>query len=193
VAPGDVPISTGPVTYISGSDLIATLGVNDGLGLLPGSYRLLVCGTTSIRDWAGNAMDGNGNGTGGDDFRRNFTVTGNTAPGDVLNSLRLGKSTVTPGRIRLNWSASCSAAASDYAIYRGTIGSYYSHTSVACTDVGGDRVEEITPQAASSYYLVVPLSATAEGSYGRASNGSERPMASPLGRCHSSQVMGGCP
>ena len=40
-------------------------GVNGGIALPVGTYRLLVCGTTSIVDWAGNALDGDGNGTGG--------------------------------------------------------------------------------------------------------------------------------
>jgi hypothetical protein len=190
---GDESIPTGPVTYVSGSELMATVDVGGGAGLLPGRYRLLVCGTTSIRDWAGNALDGDGNGTGGDDFRRNFTVTGGGAPGEVLNTLQVAKSSITPGRIRLSWSASCSVGAVDYAIYQGTIGSYYSHVSAVCTDAGGDRVEEIAPQAASSYYLVVPRSATAEGSYGRASNGSERPVAPTVNRCLGSQTLGGCP
>lgn len=39
-----------------------------------GSYRLQVCGTTTIVDLDGNALDGNGDGVGGDDFRIDFTV-----------------------------------------------------------------------------------------------------------------------
>ena len=191
---GDVAISTGPVTYVSGSERMAVLDVNDGVGLPPADYRLLVCGTTSIRDWAGNPLDGNENGIGGDDFERNFTVSGPTpAPGDVLDSVRVDKSAITPGSIRVSWAASCAAGALDYAIYEGTIGSYYSHdVSVVCTDTGGDLVEEVVPQSASSYYLVVPLGEAAEGSYGRDSNGVERPVATSVDRCLGAQVTGGC-
>ena len=39
-----------------------------------GSYRFIVCGSTSITDPAGNHLDGDGNGTGGDDFLRDFRV-----------------------------------------------------------------------------------------------------------------------
>ena len=38
------------------------------------SYRLLVCGTTTIRDIAGNPLDGDGDGTSGDDFLRTYRV-----------------------------------------------------------------------------------------------------------------------
>ncbi len=39
----------------------------------------------------------------------------------------------------LSWSASCSEGASDYGIYEGTIGAFYSHTSVDCNDGGAVR------------------------------------------------------
>ena len=56
-----------------------------------------------------------------------------------------------------------------------------------------DLVEDITPQAASSYYLVVPLGVATEGSYGVASNGAERPVPpSPADRCLITQTTGGC-
>ena len=44
-------------------------------GALPdGQYRLLVCGSTSIRDLVGNPLDGDGDGNGGDDFTRGFRI-----------------------------------------------------------------------------------------------------------------------
>ena len=65
--------------------------------------------------------------------------------------------------------------------------------SNSCTDDSGDLVEDITPQAASSYYLVVPLGVATEGSYGVASNGAERPVPpSPADRCLITQTTGGC-
>jgi len=77
---GDVSVSVDWVTYTSGSERLAALEINGGLALSSADYRLLVCGTTSIRDWAGNALDGDGNGFGGDDFERNFTVAVNRPP-----------------------------------------------------------------------------------------------------------------
>jgi hypothetical protein len=46
-------------------------------------YRFLVCGSTTIVDLAGNSLDGDGDGTGGDDFARNFRV-------DALNRFANG-------------------------------------------------------------------------------------------------------
>ena len=74
VAGNDVQIAVDAVTYTSGGQPEVSLTVN-GVGALDaGSYRLLVCGTTSIKDWSGNTLDGDGNGTGGDDFARTFSV-----------------------------------------------------------------------------------------------------------------------
>ncbi|MCP4654870.1 MAG: DUF11 domain-containing protein, partial [bacterium] len=54
------------VTLTATLDLAGSL--NDSL------YRLLVCGSTSIRDLAGYLLDGTGNGIGGDDFVRTWRV-----------------------------------------------------------------------------------------------------------------------
>lgn len=190
---GDVAISVDRVTYLSGSEALATLDLNSGLRLPPGSYRLLVCGTTTIRDGAGHPLDGDGDGIGGDDFRRNFTVTGDAPPGHVPATLQVYKSNSVPGDLRLSWTGSCSNEATDYAIYEGTLGAFDSHVAVDCADDGGDLEEEISPQAADSYYLVVPVSPSQEGSYGVDSGGTERPVPpDPADRCLESQTIGGC-
>jgi len=77
IASGDTAVSVDLVTWTSGSLLEAALDLNGGFALPEGTYRLLVCGsgTTTILDWAGNPLDGNGNGMGGDDFQRNFVVS----------------------------------------------------------------------------------------------------------------------
>jgi len=56
------------------SSLTARLRINGGEQLLEGGHRLLVCGSTSIVDLADQPLDGNGDGTGGDDFVLDFTV-----------------------------------------------------------------------------------------------------------------------
>jgi hypothetical protein len=58
--------------------------------LRPGHYRLTVAGITSVHDLSGLKLDGDGNGTGGDDFVRFFTVS---YPGPTVQSI-----TVEPGR-----------------------------------------------------------------------------------------------
>lgn len=50
----------------------STLSLNGATALADGSYRLLVC--AALEDPAGNPLDGDGNGSGGDDFRRSFRV-----------------------------------------------------------------------------------------------------------------------
>ena len=113
-------------------------------------------------------------------------------PGYVSDGLQLSRSTTILGGITLSWPASCSPGAADYAIYEGTVGNYYSHEKKTCSDGDGDRTEEIFPQPADSYYLVVPLTATDEGSYGVDSDGVERPVPPAPDRCIDSQQTGGC-
>ena len=67
----DTTVAVTAVTYQSAS-FTATLDLAEPL--TSSQVRLLVCGSTSIRDLAGNPLDGDGNGTGGDDFARLFRV-----------------------------------------------------------------------------------------------------------------------
>jgi len=99
-------------------------------------------------------------------------------PGDVSTML-IGKSLLVPGGLRIAWGMSASAGAEDYGIYEGTLGTWYSHTAIDCSDNGSDRVEEVVPGAGDRYFLVVASNPDLEGSYGRHSNGTERPMGSP--------------
>lgn len=90
----------------------------------------------------------------------------------VLGSLlRVGKS---GANVALSWGASCSDDATDYTVHRGTIGTWYSHSAVACS-TGGVTGTTLAPGAGSSYFLVVPVTDDAEGSYGRNRAGVERP------------------
>lgn len=111
-------------------------------------------------------------------------------PGNVA-LLGVSKSTVVPGKLELSWSASCSEGATDYGIYEGAIGSWYSHVAIACTDPGADLTESITPAAGNRYYLVVARNDGAEGSYGGRSGGIERPAGT--GACANVQVVTACP
>ncbi len=82
VAGDDVRIVINSVNYSIDSPVApqstAVLNLNGGARLSNGLYRLYACGTTTLTDTVGNPLDGNADGTGGDDFMRNFRVdTGN--------------------------------------------------------------------------------------------------------------------
>ena len=112
------------------------------------------------------------------------------APGTVPPTVRVRRSSLVSGRLAISWSPSSSAGADDYGIYEGTLGLWYSHTAADCSDDGGDLQEEITPQSGGRYFLVVPLNASDEGSYGRNTSGSERPRGTST--CRGTQALG-CP
>ena len=110
------------------------------------------------------------------------------APGEAANVM-LGKSS-PPGNLIVSWAPSCSGAASDYAIHSGQIDDWYSHSAIDCSDDGGDRIEVIGMADGDLYYLVVPMSAGIEGSYGLGFGG-ERPTSPPV--CATTQVVTTCP
>src|SRR4029450_1649678 len=93
------------------------------------------------------------------------------------------------GDVTLQWGASCMATDTDYEVYEGTIGSFYSHTERLCS-TGGALSATLTPSPGTSYYLVVPRSASSEGSYGRDRSGNERPSGSST--CVA-RALGSCP
>jgi hypothetical protein len=98
----------------------------------------------------------------------------------------------TPDHISLNlqWGAACGGAATDYAIYEGAIGSWYSHVPGLCT-TSGNLTAVYSPAPGNRYYLVVPLNASAEGIYGHATSGSPIPVS--VSACRTSQDTAGCP
>ena len=111
-------------------------------------------------------------------------------PGRVPEAIVVGKSSILD-RIIVSWAPSCSMGAANYAIYEGTIGDWYSHSPMICSDVGNDFAEEIDPSEGDRYYLLVPINPDDEGSYGRDSAQFERPVGS--GACVSTQATTGCP
>jgi hypothetical protein len=94
---------------------------------------------------------------------------GNMVPGTQLELQPFA------GNLLLSWGASCVATDTDYEVYEGTIGDYYSHISRLCS-TGGATQAIVAPLAGDTYYLVVPRNAENEGSYGVDSSGSPRPM-----------------
>jgi len=77
--------------------------------------------------------------------------------------------------LTLSWGTSCLPGDTDYEVYEGTLGLYYSHASKLCT-TGGSPTATFPAPVGSVYYLVVPTTTLREGSYGHNSSGSERPQ-----------------
>jgi hypothetical protein len=87
--------------------------------------------------------------------------------------------------IALSWGASCVPADADYAVYEGSLGSFGSQLPRTCS-TGGATTFGLTPADGDTYYLVVPVQADREGSYGTDGSGAERPQAA--GACRPQSV-----
>ena len=94
---------------------------------------------------------------------------GDEVPGTMLTIQK------TPGtNLRLFWGVSCQGCDTDYGVYEGSLGNYYDHSLNSCSSAGV-AAKVVIPAAGSTYYLVVPSNGLNEGSYGRDSEGAERP------------------
>jgi hypothetical protein len=71
VSGDDVVISVDGVTYAAGT-FTSTLAIHGGVPLADEAYRLFAC--SELTDLAGNNLDGNSDGTEGDDFIRGFRL-----------------------------------------------------------------------------------------------------------------------
>ena len=98
--------------------------------------------------------------------------TADSAAAGSVDSLLVDKA---DDQITLSWAVSCLATDTDYAIYEGMLGDFTSHTSLFCSTAGA-TTKTFTPLAGGTYYLVVPLSGTLEGSYGTTNGEAERPV-----------------
>jgi hypothetical protein len=99
-----------------------------------------------------------------------FVPDGAGVPGTQLEITK-----APAGEMTLSWGPSCLGTDNDYDVYEGTVGDFATHVPVAC-GTGGASSLTFTPASSSSYYLVVPRNGMREGSYGRDSNGVERPQ-----------------
>jgi len=101
------------------------------------------------------------------------TASGEVPDGATSPGLPLTLGRADAGALQLSWSASCSAADTDYAIYEGPLGSFDDHGELLCS-TESETTAVIAPSAGSRYYLVVPRTAISEGAYGRDSEGIAR-------------------
>ncbi|HYS06025.1 MAG TPA: cadherin-like domain-containing protein, partial [Candidatus Dormibacteraeota bacterium] len=94
------------------------------------------------------------------------------------------------GNLTLTWGSSCRTGDTDYEIYEGTLGAYSSHTQKFCS-TSGATTRTFPQPPGSTYYLVVPRNTAREGSYGRASDGTERPQGNNA--CVPQAIAAACP
>ena len=115
------------------------------------------------------------------------TVTPAASGPGAVDGLTL--STAAPA-IELSWNPSCSAGATDYAVYEGTMGDWSDHAPNVCSTSGATSTT-VTPSAGDRYFLIVPLDAGSEGSRGTDSDGDQRGVGSAP--CRSTQILEACP
>ena len=113
------------------------------------------------------------------------TVSQPTSPGSA-DGLTVAKTT-SGTDLDLAWNG---GQATDYAVYEGVLGSWYSHDIKQCS-TGGATSTTLSPAGGDRYYLIVPLGPAAEGSYGRDSTEIERPRAASA--CLAMQDLAPCP
>jgi len=153
--------STGASTHFSGQGGNSMVFGDFGSGL-----RLYVNNGNDIYELDSTGTSTHFSGQGGSSMV--FGTEGAGAVGEIVVT-RAGTQDLL-----LSWEVGCGPTAIDYGIYEGTLGTYYSHTALRC-GTGSATSVTITTSPGSRYYLVVPLSTTAEGSYGTDSAGRERP------------------
>jgi len=82
------------------------------------------------------------------------------------------------GALVLNWSASCSVDATDYAVYEGSLDALrqdgWDHAAVICS-TAGDPWAVLAPGGGNRFFLIAATAGGREGRLGRASDGTERP------------------
>jgi len=158
--------------------------------VISGKSRLTAAATSDdavVAVWSDSRDDAND--VYGQRIAPDGTLGGGTGLG-IVSDLLLDRSSVTPGDLLISWGQACGAAA-DYGIYEGTIGNWYDHKRIDCSDNGADFVEQFEPASGNRYYLVVPLGTSQEGSHGLDSQLIERPAGSAT--CRAAQNLLGCP
>jgi len=96
------------------------------------------------------------------------------------------------GVLALSWGGSCLPDDSDYEVYQGLLVRpfSYNHQPISC-GTGGATSSSFTPGPGNRYYLIVARNPTYEGSYGRASSGSQIPSSGSA--CLPQKFASACP
>lgn len=122
-----------------------------------------------------------------------------SAPGESPDRQSLGaplmltKNAGNPANLNFTWGVGCATGVTGYALYQGTIGTWYGHDRFGgICNLNATSASNQPPAAGSTYYLVVPVSSTRteEGSYGKTDAGVQIPRA--LDPCQANQDLGPC-
>ena len=123
-------------------------------------------------------------------FNLDFVPNSGTVPdGYFAPGALLEVSDAGGGLLNLAWGASCQGTDTDYSIYEGQIGAWYSHYGWYCS-TSGSTAATIVSSSYDTYYLVVPHNRRVEGGYGYDSAGNPRPQS--FFYCYQ-QRAAGCP
>lgn len=163
----DVPTTLGSVTYLPGT----LVGWNGGTSFSSFVRDAAWPPSAQLRDFSFLPPAG-------------AVPDGKSVPGQELTASR-----AAGGQITLNWGFSCLATDTDFAVYQGTLGSFYSHQAKLCSTAGA-KTATFVPPSGNLYFLVVPHNQVSDGSYGVNSSGTQRPPGSPP--CLP-QIVGACP
>ena len=103
--------------------------------------------------------------------------------------LTMSKLNLSGTSVSMSWGSTCSPEGTGYGLYEGTIGSWYSHTAMAC--LGSTNSATFSPSSGNRYYLVAPNNGDYEGSYGTDSSGNQIPQGASA--CRNASDPGSCP
>jgi len=131
-----------------------------------------------------------------DDSSGPFSITGALPSAGAVpaaeGGLRLVKGS-PDGELLFNWGASCSAEASDYAVYEGSLDSLregvWDHRPASCS-TGGALDTTLVAGEGNRFFLVSPLAGSNEGRFGSTSEGSLRPAS--LAACAPRETAAAC-
>ncbi len=93
IAGDDIQITSNAASYDNSNPFITTLDINNGTPLPEGSYRLFICGTTSIEDAVGIHLNN------GADSLLDFTVEAGSSPSNGNNASNLPSTGFRHGRV----------------------------------------------------------------------------------------------
>jgi plastocyanin len=122
-------------------------------------------------------------------FGMTGTITVGGAAAGVLEATSLQIAQLSPSQTQFTYAPACGATS--HAIYFGVgpiVGAPNWRQSL-CADASGTHVADLANPVGLQYFVVVGQDASAEGSYGKNSQGLERPEAVEVGECDLPQVV----